>query len=108
MHFPDKWNAPGVLLSGSVGLNGGFTSWWGSKKTPYHIQPLKNSTGRYTVYHSVGHSNYQINATPASANKSCYIVSKETDNFVIEWRTIGSSPVLSDTNFDFQITGNNY
>ena len=33
---------------------------------------------------------------------------KFSDNFVIEWRTIGSSIQLIDTAFDFQITGDNY
>jgi hypothetical protein len=105
--LPDKWNAPGVLLSATVLATGGFTSWWGAKKHSTNTA-TKNSTGRYTVYHSVGHSNYQITATPTTANRSCHIVSRGNNNFVIEWRTIGSSPALSDTGFDFQITGNNY
>ena len=102
-----KTNMPGVLLSATVLATGGFSNWWGAKKHASSTA-AKNSTGRYTVYHSIGHSNYQVSAAPSTANKSCYIVSKGTDNFVIEWRTIGSAPALSDTGFDFQITGNNY
>lgn len=102
-----KFNLPGVLLSATVLATGVFTSWWGAKKHA-SLTATKNSTGRYTVYHSIGHSNYQITATPTTANRSCHIVSRGNNNFVIEWRTIGSSPALSDTGFDFQITGNNY
>lgn len=104
---PAKFNLPGVLLSASVPSNGGFSNWWGAKK---HVSSTatRNSTGRYTVYHSIGHTNYQISASPQSANRSHYIVSRGVSNFVIEWRTIGSSPALTDTAFDFQITGNNY
>ncbi len=105
--LPDKWNAPGVLLSGTVGTNGTFSNWWGAKKHGSQTA-VKNSTGRYTVYHTIGHENYQVTATALTANRSCYIVSKGTSSFVIEWRTIGSSPSLVDTSFDFQITGNNY
>lgn len=102
----DKWNAPGVLLSGTISSAGSLTALWGAKKSG--TSPVKNSTGRYTVYHTVGHSNYQIFATPHSANKSHRIVSKSLTNFVIEWRSVGSSPTFVDTAFDFQIVGNNY
>ena len=39
----------------------------GAKKTLLSYTATKNSTGRYTVYHSVGHSNYQI--IPQSHNQ---------------------------------------
>ena len=102
-----KTNMPGVLLSATVSSTGGFAYWWGAKKHSTNTA-TRNSTGHYTVYHSIGHSNYQIAATAHSANRSCYIVSKGTDNLVIEWRTIGSSPALSDTTVDIVLTGNNY
>lgn len=99
-------NIPGVLLSATVASSGGWAAVWGAKKST--SSPVNNSTGRYTVYHTVGHSNYQVNATPNTSNKSCYIVSKGVNNFVIEWRSIGSTPALINTGFDFQIVGNNY
>jgi hypothetical protein len=102
-----KTNMPGVLLSASVGTNGTFSNWWGAKKHATQTA-VKNSTGRYTVYHSVGHTNYQVTASSAIANRSYHIVSRDVSSFIIEWRTIGSSPALTDTMFDFQITGNNY
>jgi hypothetical protein len=104
--LPNKWNAPGVLLSGTVLSGGGIASAWGAKQST--SVPYNNSTGRYTVYHTVGHSNYQVFATASSSNRSCYIVSKGNTNFVIEWRTISSSPTLVNTAFDFVIVGNNY
>lgn len=102
-----KTNMPGVLLSATVSFNGGFARYWGAK-VHNTSTATRNSTGRYTVYHSIGHTNYQIAASPATANRSHHIVSRSTTSFVIEWRTIGSSPALSDTEFDFQLTGNNY
>ena len=102
----DKWNAPGVLLSATVNAGGGWDAIWGAKRSS--TQPVNNSTGRYTVYHTVGHTNYQVNAIPNTANRTCHIVSKAASNFVIEWRTVSSSPTLVNTGFDFQIIGNNY
>lgn len=99
-------NMPGVLLSATVASGGGASSVWGAKKSTTNA--TKNSTGRYTVYHTVGHSNYQVYASAHTASMSHHIVSKGTTNFVIEWRTIGSSPALVDTTFDCQIVGNNY
>lgn len=105
--LPDKWNTPGVLLSASVSISGGFSNWWGAKKHASSTA-VKDSAGKYTVYHSIGHTNYQVTASSITANRSYHIVSRGTSSFVIEWRTIGSSPALIDTAFDFQITGNNY
>ncbi|OQA66925.1 MAG: hypothetical protein BWY38_01635 [Ignavibacteria bacterium ADurb.Bin266] len=102
----DKWNSPGVLLSATVASNGGWTSIWGAKQST--SPPVRNSDGKYTVYHTVGHSDYQVFASSHLANAAHRILSKSNTNFVIEWRTIGSSPALFDTTFDFMITGNNY
>jgi hypothetical protein len=98
---------PGVLLAGEVGLNGGFSSIWGAKKHATNTA-TKPATGQYTVYHSIGHTDYQVQVTPTSANRTCYIVSKSTDNFVVYFYSVASSPVLANTGFNFSITGRNY
>lgn len=101
-----KFNLPGVLLSATVASLGGWASVWGAKQST--VAPYKNSTGRYTIYHTLGHSNYQVYASSHSASRSYNIVSKGPTSFIIEWRTNGSTPALSDTTFDFQMVGNNY
>lgn len=101
-----KWDVPGVLLSATVSSGGGWNAVWGAKAGGTAAQ--KNSTGRYTVYHTVGHANYQVYASAHSASRSHHIVSKGSSSFIIEWRSIGSSPALIDTTFDVQIVGNNY
>lgn len=100
-------NIPGVLLAGEVGYTGGFTSSWGAKK---HVSStaVKITTGQYRVYHSIGHTDYQIQITPTTANRTAYIYSKANDNFVVYFYSVGSSPSLSDTGFHFSITGRNY
>ncbi len=100
-------NMPGVLLSARVNAVGGFLHQWGAKKHANNTAQ-RSSQGRYIVYHSIGHTSYHVTASPSTANRSFHIVNKFSDNFVIEWRTIGSSIQLIDTAFDFQITGDNY
>lgn len=104
--LPDKWNAPGVLLSASVPSTGGFSNWWGAKKHASSTA-TKSSVGTYIVYHSVGHTNYQVNIVPHS-NRVCYVGTKTASQFTVYFYTNASSPSLSDTGFDFQIFGNNY
>ena len=102
----NKWNAPGVLLSASVASTGGFANSWGAKKHG-SLTATKQSTGTYAVYHNVGHTNYQVSITPAS-NRTFYVTSKNTNYFMVYFYTNASTPALSDTAFDFMITGNNY
>jgi hypothetical protein len=115
MHFSENGgldvrgatNIPGLLLAGEAGSAGGFTSSWGAKKHASSTA-VKIATGQYRVYHSIGHADYQVQITPTSANRTSYIYSKGTDNFVVYFYSVGSSPALSDTGFHFTITGRNY
>lgn len=101
-----KTNMPGVLLSASVASTGGFANSWGAKKHG-SLTATKQTTGTYAVYHNVGHTNYQVSITPAS-NRTFYVTSKNTNYFMVYFYTNASTPALSDTAFDFMITGNNY
>mgnify|MGYP002737349866 FL=1 len=101
-----KSDTPGVLLSATVASTGGWSDVWGAKQSS--TNPVRNSTGRYTVYHTIGHAKYQVSCGAYTENRSWKIVSKSANNVVIEWRTIGSSPALIDTVFDITLTGNNY
>lgn len=115
MHFSENGgldvrgatNIPGLLLAGEVGYTGGFTSSWGAKKHASSTA-VKIATGQYRVYHSIGHMDYQVQITPTSSNRTSYISAKGTDNFVVYFYSVGSSPALSDTGFHFMITGRNY
>jgi hypothetical protein len=102
-----KTNLPGVLLSATVLIAGGWMAVWGAKASL--VSPVTPTpVGRYTVSHDVGHTNYQIYASSHTANTTSHIVSKSANSFTIEWRTVASSPVLVNTTFDFQLVGNNY
>ena len=109
-NFPLRYvgasDIPGVLLAGEVDSNGGFVNSWGAKKQETKFSE-KTATGEYKVWHAVGHSKYQVQITPTTANRTCYIVSRQTDYFEVYFYSVGSSPVLSDSGFHFSITGRN-
>lgn len=103
----NKWNAPGVLLSASVGASGGWQDVWGAKQstTP---PPAPSPTGRYTIYHTIGHTKYQVSCISNTASRSFSIYAKNTNNVIIECRTIGNTPALVNSAFDIVLNGNNY
>lgn len=100
-------NMPGVLLSASVGVNGGWQDVWGPKQssTP---PPTPSPTGRYTINHTIGHTKYQVSCFSNTENRSFRVYAKNVDSVVIECRTIGSNPALTNSPFDITLYGNNY
>lgn len=100
-------NIPGVLLSGSVGLNGGFNVVWGAKKHASSTA-IRNALGQYTVYHSIGHSDYSVQITPETSGRAFYVPSanKGISSFVVYFTNL--SGTAADANFSFQVSGRNY
>jgi hypothetical protein len=98
-------NMPGLLLSGRVNLNGGFNSVWGAKKHASSTA-VRNSVGYYTVYHSVGHSDYSVQITPETGQRVYYVSNYGVASFTVYFRNL--SGALSDANFSFSIHGKNY
>lgn len=100
-------NMPGVLLSATVNENGGWNRVWGAKQSSTQ-PPLPSPTGRYTIYHTIGHTNYQVNCVSYTENRSFRVYQKNTNSVIVECRTIGSTPALVNAMFDITLTGNNY
>lgn len=102
-----KTNMPGVLLSGTVGINGGFGTVWGAKKHE-SLTAQRNSIGYYTVFHSIGHTDYSVQITPETDQRVYYVPTsgKGADRFNVYFRSLSGS--LSDSAFSFSIHGNNY
>lgn len=100
-------NMPGILISGSVASGGGFSSSWGAKKHAT-LTAQKTATGTYTVYHSVGHSDYSVQITPETDQRVYYVPSanKGTSSFIVYFRNLAGT--LSDSAFSFSINGKNY
>lgn len=106
-----KTDIPGVLLSGTAATGGGANKIWGAKKhATKNVE--KQSAGIYRIYHSIGHSDYQLlvtpstTGTPSSSNIRLPVVGSRQSTYVDVY-FYNSSGTLSDTNFDFQIVGDN-
>jgi len=98
-------NIPGILLSGRVNMNGGFNSIWGAK-VHASSTATRNSAGSYTVYHSVGHSDYSVQITPETDQRVFYVSSLGTSSFTVYFKNL--SGTLADSAFAFSIHGKNY
>lgn len=91
---------PGMLASGSVGSTGGLSRSFGKASSA-----TKNSTGNYTITHSIGHSDYSVQITPQATTRLFYISARgNTTCTIIMTNTSGTA---TDTAFDFAICGSN-
>ena len=70
-------------------------------------QKVVSTSGTYDIFHSIGHTNYQVSLAPHS-NRTFYVGTKDVDKVRVYFYTNAATPALSDTAFDIQITGNNY
>ena len=64
------------------------------------------ATGRFTVTHNIGHTNYSVNATCSDAvgNFETMKVVKTTTNFQVTMIASGGTVTLTDKDFDFTLT----
>lgn len=93
----------GLLGSGSVSSAGTLANAVGKA-----TNSSNSSTGRYTVNHGVGHSNYSVGLTlnnPAS-NLTIYITAKYSTSFTVKIMNPHTDSLVNAA-FDFQIFGNN-
>lgn len=96
---------PGILLSGLASYLGGTGNLWGAKKHPWKTCD-KISEGVYKVYHSVGHKNYSVQATPKGTHKVANVDWLYKDHFIVNiYETDGGQ--LRSSDFFFTIIGNN-
>jgi hypothetical protein len=98
-------NTPGVLFGATIGSNGAMGSWWGAKKHALKTsEKVSGLTGTYDIFHSIGHSNYQITGN-AYGNRTLSIISKSNDSCRV---SIYNGTTLIDNQFDIVFIGNNY
>jgi len=97
---PDR---PGFLLSGRGVSSGGTDALWGAKK---HASKsvTRESAGTYTVYHSIGHTDYSAIVSVMDASRSIRWADPQTDKFTVYTY---SGTTLTDANFSFAVFGNN-
>ncbi|MCE5320097.1 MAG: carbohydrate binding domain-containing protein [Bacteroidales bacterium] len=93
---------PGVRGSGSVSSGGSFLNGFGKA-----TNSVKNSTGLYTISHSMGHANYSVNLSLVTSNAQLNAVVTLKDDTSFDVRIVNaSSNTLADSAFDFSIYAN--
>ena len=109
----ETWNAPGALFGGRIIANGTLESRWGDgcgKRSPWS---QRISTGKYRVYHYLGHTQYYTMATPTNMYNSntlytwaiCLIASRTSDYVEIE--TVHPTAGNRDVIIEFVLIGRN-
>ena len=105
LRFRGTTDIPGVLLSGIVNEGGTILprQIWGAKR---HNERdiLWISAGVYDIFHSVGHTNYNVQITPIGANRACFYSNITASSFRV---TILNENTPINTDFGFVIFGNN-
>lgn len=96
---------PGILLSGCALAAGGARNLWGAKKSLGKVCE-RVSEGVYKVYHSVGHSNYSVQATPKGTHKVANVDWLYEDHFIVNIYEIDGGQ-KKNSDFFFTIIGNN-
>ena len=96
----DKWNNQlGLLCAGCVLSGGGRGRYWTGGKT---FTCVKNSTGIYTITHSLGHTNYEVMVTTKGNAKSTACVrSPNATSFLVD--TCNNAGTTYDSEFFFQV-----
>lgn len=93
---------PGLRGSGSVSLGGLFSNRFGKAS-----DSVRNSTGLYTISHTLGHTNYGVNLSIFSSNGQLNAVVTAKNNTSFDVRIVNASNnALTDSAFDFSIYGN--
>lgn len=99
---------PGVIAAGKMTSRGDIATQWGCKNcTSYKYS---NQTGKYRIYHNLGHTNYFVQATPSVADNTwakvhAIVLDKLADSCAIAIYDSGTSNDGVDIDFEFLIVG---
>lgn len=104
LHYKGEMNIPGVLAAGVVNSDGvqDTNKAWGAKK---NTNNASRTGGIYTVPHSVGHSNFTVQATSHTPTRIAFVTGRTSTTFTIQVRDNNNAEQQS--GFDYLIIGNN-
>lgn len=103
-----RLDMPGVIAAGKMTSHGDIATQWGCKNcTSYKYS---NQTGKYRIYHNLGHTNYFVQATPSVADNTwakvhAIVLDKLADSCAIAIYDSGTSNDGVDIDFEFLIVG---
>lgn len=102
---PESWNAPGILCGVYVYAGGTGNQFWGNGCTVGTVSNI--STGRYRIYHNLGHTKYSAIIQASDDNGWCFGMVKSITSTYLEVHLVDANQGDRNVNFYLYLVGRN-
>lgn len=101
----ESWNAPGILCGVYVYSGGTGNQFWGNGCTVGTVSNI--STGRYRIYHNLGHTKYSAIIQASDDNGWCFGMVKSITSTYLEVHLVDANQGDRNVNFYLYLVGRN-
>ena len=101
----ESWNAPGILCGVYVYAGGTGNQFWGNGCTVGTVSNI--STGRYRIYHNLGHTKYSAIIQASDNNGWCFGMVKSITSTYLEVHLVDANQGDRNVNFYLYLVGRN-
>ena len=101
----ESWNAPGILCGVYVYAAGTGNQFWGNGCTVGTVSNI--STGRYRIYHNLGHTKYSAIIQASDGNGWCFGMVKSITSTYLEVHLVDANQGDRNVNFYLYLVGRN-
>ena len=101
----ESWNAPGILCGVYVYAGGTGNQFWGNGCTVGTVSNI--STGRYRIYHNLGHTKYSAIIQSSDDNGWCFGMVKSITSTYLEVHLVDANQGDRNVNFYLYLVGRN-
>nr|UWG87959.1 MAG: hypothetical protein [Bacteriophage sp.] len=101
----ESWNAPGILCGVYVYAGGTGNQFWGNGCTVGTVSNI--STGRYRIYHNLGHTKYSAIIQASDDNGRCFGMVKSITRTYLEVHLVDANKGDRNVNFYLYLVGRN-
>lgn len=101
----ESWNAPGILCGVYVYAGGTGNQFWGNGCTVGTVSNI--STGRYRIYHNLGHTKYSAIIQASDGNGWCFGMVKSITSTYLEVHLVDANQGDRNVNFYLYLVGRN-
>lgn len=101
----ESWNAPGILCGVYVYAGGTGNQFWGNGCTVGTVSNI--STGRYRIYHNLGHTKYSAIIQASDDNGWCFGMVKSITSTYLEVHLVDANQGDRNVNFYLYLVGRN-
>ena len=101
----ESWNAPGILCGVYVYAGGTGNQFWGNGCTVGTVSNI--STGRYRIYHNLGHTKYSAIIQALDDNGWCFGMVKSITSTYLEVHLVDANQGDRNVNFYLYLVGRN-